>query len=85
MARAAGVSHSTVQRIWDEHGVEPRRAAPSRLSADPTLVEELTDTVGLYLSLPDKVVVLCADEKSQIAVLDRTRGICRRSRAVRVR
>lgn len=74
MARAAGVSHSTVQRIWDEHGVQPRRATPSRLSADPTFGEELTDIVGLYLSPLDKVAVLCVDEKCQIAALDRTRG-----------
>ena len=72
MARAAGVSHSTVQRIWDAHGLQ-HRATTLRLSTDPAFIQKLTDVVGLYLSPPDKVVVLCVDEESQIAALDRAR------------
>ncbi len=72
MARAAGVSHATVQRIWDAHGLQPHRVKAFNLSTDPAFLEKLTDVVGLYLNSPDKVVVLCVDEESQIAVLDRT-------------
>ena len=72
MAKAAGVSHSTVQRIWDAHGLQPHRVKTFKLSTDPAFVEKLTDVVGLYLNPPDKAVVLCVDEKSQIQALDRT-------------
>ena len=72
MAKAAGVSRSTVQRIWDAHGLQPHRVTTFKLSTDPAFVEKLTDVVGLYLNPPDKAVVLCVDEKSQIQALDRT-------------
>ncbi len=72
MAKAAGVSRSTVQRIWDAHGLQPHRITTFKLSKDPAFVEKLTDVVGLYLNPPDKAVVLCVDEKSQIQALDRT-------------
>ena len=72
MAKAAGVSHATVQRIWDAHGLQPHRVKTFKLSTDPAFVEKLTDIVGLYLNPPDKAVVLCVDEKSQIQALDRT-------------
>ena len=72
MAEAAGVSRSTVQRIWDAHGLQPHRVTTFKLSTDPAFVEKLTDVVGLYLNPPDKAVVLCVDEKSQIQALDRT-------------
>ena len=71
-AKAAGVSRSTVQRIWDAHGLQPHRITTFKLSKDPAFVEKLTDVVGLYLNPPDKAVVLCVDEKSQIQALDRT-------------
>ena len=72
MAKAAGVSRSTIQRIWDAHGLQPHRVTTFKLSKDPAFVEKLTDVVGLYLNPPDKAVVLCVDEKSQIQALDRT-------------
>lgn len=72
MAKAQGVSHSTVQRIWDAHGLQPHRIETFKLSNDKRFVEKLTDVVGLYLSPPDKAVVLCVDEKSQVQALDRT-------------
>jgi transposase len=72
MAIAQGVSKATVQRIWEAHGLEPHRVQTFKLSRDPHFVEKLTDVVGLYLNPPDKAVVLCIDEKSQIQALDRT-------------
>jgi transposase len=72
MAAAQGVSPATVQRIWDAHGLQPHRVETFKLSRDPRFVEKLTDVVGLYLNPPDKAVVLCVDEKSQIQALDRT-------------
>jgi transposase len=72
MAKAQGVSPATVQRIWDAHGLQPHRVETFKLSRDPKFVEKLTDVVGLYLNPPDKAVVLCVDEKSQIQALDRT-------------
>ena len=75
MAKAAGVSRSTVQRIWDAHGLQPHRVTTFKLSKDPAFVEKLTDVVGLYLNPPDKAVVLCVDEKSQIQALDRTTAV----------
>ena len=72
MAEVQGVSPATVQRIWDAHGLQPHRVETFKLSRDPQFVEKLTDVVGLYLNPPDKAVVLCVDEKSQIQALDRT-------------
>jgi len=72
MAKAYGVSPSTVQRIWDAHGLQPHRVGTFKLSTDPAFVEKLTDVVGLYLNPPEKALVLCVDEKSQIQALDRT-------------
>lgn len=72
MAKAVGVSRTTVQRIWDAHGLQPHRVETFKLSTDTAFVEKLTDVVGLYLNPPDKAVVLCVDEKSQIQALDRT-------------
>ena len=72
LARAQGVSSSTVQRIWDAHGLQPHRTRTFKLSRDKQFVEKLTDVVGLYLHPPDKAIVLCVDEKSQIQALDRT-------------
>ena len=72
MAEAQGVSPATVQRIWDAHGLQPHRIKTFKLSRDPQFVEKLTDVVGLYMNPPDKAIVLCLDEKSQIQALDRT-------------
>ena len=72
LARAQGVSPATVQRIWDAHGLQPHRTRTFKLSRDKRFVEKLTDVVGLYLHPPDKAIVLCVDEKSQIQALDRT-------------
>lgn len=72
MAKAQGVSNATVCRIWDAHGLQPHRVKTFKLSKDKRFVEKLTDVVGVYLNPPDKAVVLCVDEKSQIQALDRT-------------
>jgi transposase len=72
MGKAQGVSHVTVQRIWNAHGLQPHRIETFKLSKDKRFVEKLTDVVGVYLNPPDKAVVLCVDEKSQIQALDRT-------------
>jgi transposase len=72
MAKAQGVSHATVQRIWDAHGLQPHRVKTFKLSRDKRFEEKLTDVVGVYLNPPDKAVVLCVDEKTQVQALDRT-------------
>ena len=72
MAKAVGVSHATVARVWEAHGLQPHRMETFKLSKDKHFVEKLTDVVGLYLNPPDKALVLCVDEKSQIQALDRT-------------
>ena len=72
MAKAQGVGKSTIQRIWDAHGLQPHRVETFKLSKDKRFVEKLTDVVGVYLNPPDKSVVLCVDEKTQIQALDRT-------------
>jgi transposase len=72
MAKAQGVSPATVQRIWDAHNLKPHRVETFKLSNDKQFLEKLTDVVGLYLNPPEKAIVLCVDEKSQIQALDRT-------------
>jgi transposase len=72
MAKAQGLSPASVQRIWDAHGLKPHRIRTFKLSNDPCFTEKLTDVVGLYLNPPEKALVLCVDEKSQIQALDRT-------------
>jgi transposase len=72
MARAHGVSHSTVQKIWAARGLKPHRVETFKLSSDPRFEEKLTDVVGLYLNPPERAIVLSMDEKSQIQALDRT-------------
>jgi len=73
MAQAMGVSNATVSRVRDAHGLQPHRVEGFKLSKDKRFVEKLTDVVGVYLNPPDKAVVLCVDEKSQVQALDRTR------------
>jgi transposase len=72
MARAAGISYSSVQRIWHAHGLKPHRVKTFKLSRDKNFAAKVEDVVGLYLNPPDKALVLCIDEKSQIQALDRT-------------
>ena len=72
MAKAQGVSKATVNRIWQSHQIQPHRTRGFKLSRDPRFLEKLTDVVGLYLNPPEKALVLCVDEKSQIQALDRT-------------
>ena len=72
MARAAGLAPSTVQRIWKAFSLQPHRVETFKLSTDPLFVEKVRDIVGLYLSPPERALVLCVDEKSQIQALDRT-------------
>lgn len=72
MAKRAGVSPATVQRIWTGRGLKPHLVDTFKLSTDPRFEEKLTDVVGLYMSPPDRAVVLCVDEKTQIQALDRT-------------
>jgi transposase len=71
MATRAGVSSSTVQRIWSARGIKPHRVETFKLSNDPRFEEKLVDIVGLYVNPPEKAVVLCMDEKSQTQALDR--------------
>jgi transposase len=72
MAKAAGLAPSTVQRIWKAFSLQPHRVETFKLSTDPLFVEKVRDIVGLYLSPPERAIVLCVDEKSQIQALDRT-------------
>lgn len=75
MAKASGLSVSTVHRIWRAFSLQPHRAETFKLSTDPLFVEKVRDIVGLYLDPPDRALVLCIDEKSQIQALDRTQPI----------
>ena len=72
MAEKQGVSKSTISLIWQSHGLKPHRVKGFKLSRDSRFLEKLTDVVGLYLNPPEKALVLCVDEKSQIQALDRT-------------
>lgn len=72
MAKASGVSISSVQRIWRAFGLQPHRLETFKLSTDPDFVAKVRDVVGLYVSPPEHAIVLCVDEKSQIQALDRS-------------
>ena len=89
MAKAAGLSHTSIWRIWGAFGLQPHRAETFKLSSDPhfvdkvrdivdkvrDIVDKVRDIVGLYMSPPDRALVLCVDEKSQIQALDRTQPV----------
>jgi len=75
MARASGVSTSSVHRIWRAFSLQPHRTETFKLSTDPQFVEKVRDIVGLYLDPPEKALVICVDEKSQIQALDRTQPL----------
>jgi transposase len=72
MAAAAGLSRSSIQRIWSTHGLKPHLTETFKVSRDRNFAAKVGDVVGLYLDPPDKALVLCVDEKSQIQALDRT-------------
>lgn len=75
MARAQGVSKDSVRRIWKQYNLKPHLIKTFKLSRDKHFLEKLYDVVGLYLNPPDKAMVLCVDEKSQIQALERTRPL----------
>ena len=75
MARAVGHAPSTIHRIWRAFGLQPHRSETFKLSTDPLFVEKVRDIVGLYLAPPERAMVLCVDEKSQIQALDRTQPL----------
>ena len=75
MAKETKISRPTVHRIWQAFGLQPHRQSHFKLSTDPFFVEKVRDIVGLYLNPPDKALVLCVDEKSQIQALDRTQPL----------
>jgi len=72
LATQLGVSRMMVQRVWQRHAIQPHRVERFKLSKDPHLDDKVRDVVGLYLHPPDRALVLCVDEKSQIQALDRT-------------
>jgi len=75
MAKAQGISQSSVKRIWKQYNLKPHLIKTFKLSKDKKFVEKLYDVVGLYLNPPDKALVLCVDEKSQIQALERTQPL----------
>ena len=75
MAAACGLSPATVQRVWRAFGLRPHRTEGFQLSSDPEFVERVRDIVGLYLSPPDRALVLCVDEKTEMQALERTQPV----------
>ena len=75
LARSCGMSRMAVHRIWRAFMLQPHRTETFKLSTDPLFIEKVRDIVGLYLNPPDKALVLCVDEKSQIQALDRTQPL----------
>ncbi len=75
MARRSGLSRSTINRVWRAFALQPHRTETFKLSTDPLFIEKVRDIVGLYLNPPDRALVMCVDEKSQIQALDRTRPL----------
>ncbi|MFZ0693795.1 MAG: IS630 family transposase [Alphaproteobacteria bacterium] len=75
LAQQCGLSRSTVSRIWQAFALQPHRSESFKLSKDPLFIDKVRDIVGLYLNPPDRAMVLCVDEKSQIQALDRTQPL----------
>ncbi len=75
MATETGLSHTAIRRIWNAFGLQPHRSERFKLSTDPLFVDKVQDIVGLYLSPPNRAIVLCVDEKSQIQALDREQPV----------
>jgi transposase len=74
-ARRHGLSHTTIHRLWNRYRLQPHRVERFKISNDPEFDDKVRDIVGLYLNPPDKALVLCVDEKSQIQALDRTQPL----------
>lgn len=72
MARTVGMTQTAVVRIWHAYGLQPHREATFKLSTDPLFIDKVRDVVGLYLAPPERALVLCVDEKTQVQALDRT-------------
>ena len=75
MAKQVGLTQNAIWRIWRAFGLQPHRSETFKLSTDPFFVEKVRDIVGLYLNPPDRAVVVCVDEKSQVQALDRTQPL----------
>jgi transposase len=75
MAAEVGLSQTAISRIWRAFGLQPHRVESFKLSTDPLFVDKVRDVVGLYLDPPERALVLCVDEKSQIQALDRSQPI----------
>ncbi len=75
MAAATGLSQTAVVRIWKAFGLQPHRTGTFKQSADPQFIDKVRDIVGLYLDPPDRAIVLCIDEKTQVQALDRTQPL----------
>jgi hypothetical protein len=75
MARESGLSTASVQRIWRAFGLQPHRTETFKLSTDPLFIDKVRDVVGLYLAPPERAIVLCVDEKSQVQALDRSQPV----------
>src|SRR5262249_21183519 len=75
MAEATGLSQSTIGRVWRAFGLKPHRSDTFKLSNDPYFVEKVRDVVGLYMAPPERSIVLCVDEESQIQALDSTQPL----------
>jgi transposase len=75
MAAATGMSQSAISRIWRAFALAPHRTQTFKLSTDPLFIDKVRDVVGLYLDPPEKALVLCVDEKSQIQTLDRSQPV----------
>src|SRR3546814_19646963 len=75
MAAASALSHTTFRRIWCAFGLQPHRSETFKLSTDPLFVDKVQDIVGLYMSPPNRAIVLFVDEKSQIQEMDREQPV----------
>src|ERR671929_39806 len=75
LAAQVGLSQSSVGRIWRAFGLKPHRAGSFKLSTDPFFVEKVRDVVGLYLTPPERAIVLCVDGKPQVQALERTQPV----------
>ena len=76
LAAKLGVSRMMVQRVWQHYDIQPHRVEKFKISQDPNFENKVRDVVGLYLDPPDRALVLCVDEKSQIQASDRTAPLC---------
>ena len=75
MAKATGLSQTAISRIWRAFNLQPHRTETFKLSTDPLFIDKVRDVVGLYMNPPDRAIVLCVDEKSQVQALDRSQPL----------